>query len=170
MKKRIISFALAIVFAFGFVPYEAYANQPIRVAALNQLAHGESRYYLTFSDVQPMMINERVFVPLGGLRGISVVGSVEWDADTSTVLFNTNWHHTSNYYVLTPGSNVVRASLRYFVGDNEGFESLPDITVAVAPQIVDGRRMVPLRLLEDLGFGVTWEANARTVLITYELF
>ena len=166
MRKRVISFTLAIVFAFGIVPYTAYAYHPIRVAALSQLA-GETRYYLTFPDVQPMIINDRVFVPLGGLQGISVVGSVEWNADTSTVLFNVLGDHASHYYVLTPGSNVVQGSVQLLIGDTDGYERLPDITVAVAPQIVDSRTMVPLRLLEDLGFGVTWEANTRTVLITY---
>jgi len=172
------------------------AEQPIRVATHNLANESLSRYYVTFPDVQPMIINDRVFVPLRGLEGLWQINSVAWDEATSTAILsmfgNGPSHWTASFM---PNGDVIQLhliegfflrmidpdaprNLDSVVAPHLQFESGSELpgqqwkeTSLVAAQIVDGRMMVPLRMFEALGsLSVSWEQTTRTVLITYYLF
>ena len=189
--KMALSLAMAIVFAFAAMPTTAvYANQPIRVATRNLLdGDNAPRQYLTFADVQPQIINDRVFVPLRGVPS-HIVGSLSWFQGDAFIpshvqsVFRAPGDPYNPYNVtfIQPGNNTVaRTSVdpemwdfwqeNPFTGSGNPFVNPENqhINVSVAAQIVDGRTMLPVLMFEEIfpGVSVTWEESTRTVIISY---
>ena len=128
--------ALAVLWACG-----AASAQSIRTTVDSVLVH--------FTDVQPMMSNGHVMVPVRGVFE-HLNASVVWDERSGTV---TARHGTDT--ILLP----VNANYASVNGREIGLDS--------PARIVNGRTMVPLRFLsESLGAGVEWMASTRTVEIT----
>jgi hypothetical protein len=215
--KRVLSLAMALVFAFAAMPTVTYASQPIRVRVevLSGCCCTPSNHdvrYLTFSDVQPMMINDRVFVPLRALEQLNSIIEVEWFPASTGIVWQ---HHTheelieygilGNYarirvhrdspsYSSDCRTNNCHGCYAFIVQhDNTriavqspGYEHSTEATTfndplrtnllsgisPVAAQIVNGRMMIPLRMLEMLhsdtvgSFEMNWESSTRTVVIT----
>lgn len=103
---------------------------------------------VTFSDVQPVMINGRVLVPVRGVFE-HMNSHVEWDKDLRMVTA----HHGSDTIALPINSYSATVNGR-------------SVRLDSPATIHRGRTMVPLRFLsESLGAGVEWIADTRTVEI-----
>lgn len=129
------AFALAALSVVG-----AGQNQAIRATV-----DGEQ---VVFSDVQPIMMNNRVMVPVRGVFEY-MKATVEWDKRDQMVLAQ-------------HGSTSIRLPLNSMSASVNGRNVSMD-----APAVLhNGRTMVPLRFLsESLGARTEWLASSRTVEI-----
>ena len=184
-KKQIISTVLALlsVAALSAPAVTVYADtRPIRVALGGAdwensdlgnrvwVPYRPSLTYIDFYDVQPLIINDRVFVPIRPIiEQHQAFWELEWDADTSTATVVSHWGgggieqgSISTELIMRPGyASVTR---RYDHSGQVTFTATPE----VLPQIVDGRFMVPLRTLEYALFAgdvLVWDDDTRTVYI-----
>jgi len=102
-------------------------------------------------DVQPTIIDGRTMVPMRVIFE-ELGANVEWDGATRTI-------------TATSSDLVVRTTVGNRVIDVNGNR----ITMDVAPIIIDGRTLVPVRFVsEAFGADVEWEAGTRTVFIVSE--
>jgi hypothetical protein len=101
-----------------------------------------------FPDVKPYISDNRTFVPL---RSISeqLDASVDWKSDTGTI-------------IITKDDD----SIKLVIGNTEVFKNGVSSSMDVAPVIMDGRTMVPLRFVsEQLDAVVNWDASNNSVSI-----
>ena len=99
-------------------------------------------------DVMPQIINGRTLVPMRGIFE-EFGAEIEWKEQTRTVR-------------ATLGETVIVLC----VGVDEGKVNDKDVQLDVAPQIIDGRTMVPVRFVaESLGCKVDWDGSSQTVII-----
>ncbi len=119
----------------------AAGAQPIR-ATVDQVD-------VDFIDVQPMMINERVMVPVRGVFE-HMEADVVWDQRAQVVN-------------ASRGTDMIRMA----IGANRAAVNGRTVQLDAPASLVGGRAMIPLRFLsEALGCEVTWMARSRTVEIT----
>ncbi len=97
----------------------------------------------------PEILDGRTLVPLRSI--FEAMGAeVSWDGEARTAIATRD-----GITVTVP------------IGSYEVYKNATAIAVDVPAQIINGRTMVPARVLaEAFGAGVTWHANGRTVLIT----
>lgn len=101
-----------------------------------------------FEGTGPQMVGGRVLVPLRGVFE-QMGADVEWDASTQSIL-------------AVGGGRQVR--LR--IGSPDATVNDRAVTLDVAPQLMQGSTMVPLRFLsESLGASVDWEPTDNLVAI-----
>lgn len=100
-------------------------------------------------DVEPQIINGRTMVPLRAI--FEAMGAeVSWDGSTQTV----SAHDKRTVVIST-------------IGKKELTVNGTPIELDVAPQIVRGRTLVPVRFVaESFGADVSWDADTRTASIT----
>ncbi len=136
MKRKLILLLALLVGCF----------QPITAAAENITVYldGDS---LDF-DVPPQIINDRTMVPMRVI--FEALGyTVNWEGETKTVT-----------------AERPRSRVEMTVGKNTLVKDGIDVSIDVAPVIVDGRTLVPLRALgEASGKTVDWDGNTRTVYL-----
>ncbi|WP_051280133.1 stalk domain-containing protein [Anaerovorax odorimutans] len=104
-----------------------------------------------FPDTKPYISNSRTLVPV---RFVSeeLGASVDWKSDTGMV-------------VITKGSD----NIKLVIGSTEVVKNEVTNSMDVAPLIVDGRTMVPLRFVsEQFGALVNWDSSQNSVLISTE--
>jgi uncharacterized membrane protein len=101
-----------------------------------------------FDAAQPAMIGGRVFVPLRGVFE-QMGANVDWDSATQTVMADGNDRH-----------------IRLRLGSLDASVNGRVVTMDVAPQLMEGSTMVPLRFLgEALGAHVDWQPQNNLVAI-----
>ena len=99
-------------------------------------------------DQIPLIINGRTLAPLRAIFE-ALDATVDWDDATKTV--------TS-----TKGNTVISMT----IGNNEMSKNGEAIALDVAPQIVGGRTLVPVRAIaESFNCDVSWDAETKTVTI-----
>ena len=101
-----------------------------------------------FPDVKPYIFDNRTFVPV---RFISeqLGASVDWNSDTGTVVITKDVE-----------------SIKLVIGSTEVTKNGVAGWMDVAPVIIDGRTMVPLRFVsEQLDATVDWDVSNNSVLI-----
>jgi hypothetical protein len=104
---------------------------------------------VVYPDVEPMMMNSRVMVPLRGV--FEHMGA------------NVDWNGTMREVTVTDGGDVVK--LR--VGSSTANVNGQLVTLDAPAVMVRNRVMVPLRFIsESFGHDVFWNAPTRTVEIT----
>lgn len=104
---------------------------------------------VTMPDVQPVMMNNRVMVPVRGVFE-HMNASVEWNESTQTVL-------------ATHGSHNIRLPINSYTASVDG----QNVSLDTPAVIHGGRTLVPLRFLsESLGASVKWDSVVRQVQIT----
>lgn len=134
----------------AYIPLEAVPSEPIS-QDIRILLDG----VLLESDVPPIIINGRTMVPL---RVISEAlgAEVGWEGETRTITISTA--DTSAIMVVDNDTVVVVTN---------GQESI--IVLDVAPIIMYGRTLVPLRFIAELfGNDVDWDGSTRTIFIITE--
>ena len=105
------------------------------------------------TDVNPVVIDGRTLVPI---RVVSenLGAKVNWNAETKEVKLD--------FTELGASVKMKIDSKEYDVNGEVGI-------MEVAPKMIDGRTMVPIRFIsEELGFSVEWDSNTKTVNISPE--
>ena len=114
-------------------------------AEITVLIHGEK---ISF-DQPPIIINGRTLVPVRAIFE-TLGATVEWEAETGTVI--------------AKRSNT-RVSLS--IGNSIMTKNSKDIVLDVAPQLINGRTLVPARAVaEAFECNVDWDGSTSTVIIT----
>ena len=126
---------------------------PIIAAAYNPITVTINGYPVTFQDQGPVMINNRVLVPVREV--FEKMGfDVSWDPDTRMARLMTPYHARAYYAVTIP------ADISFFRTNGRV------ITTDVPQQLINNRLMLPLRAVaEAVGATATWDAASRTATI-----
>ena len=139
MRKLIAAFALTLLAAVFFA-------LPVYASDIRVTVDGRQ---VNFPDAQPIIISGRTLVPMRGVfEYMGFVGDWNPITETSTLM--------------RTGMVVsVRRGDAFFTVN--GMQQFPE----VPPQLLGGRFMIPLRAVaESTGANVSWNENARTVIIT----
>ena len=139
MKKSIKILGLCLLMMSLVMSTVAFASNEIKVAI-----DGE---YVEF-DVKPQLINDRTMVPLRAI--FEALGAeVDWENDTQTV-------------IATKDDITVTAS----IGKTKMYINDEVRTMDVAPMLIDGRTLVPVRFVaEAFKCDVDWNAEEKIVCI-----
>ena len=140
--KRSLSFFFMVIFIFQIL------TSPISLGAQVILKiNNQQKVY----DQEPILIGNRVFVPLRGIFE-DLGAEVQWDAQDQTV-------------TAQKGSTVVKIQ----IGNTNAIVNDKNVTMDQAPQIRNRRTVVPIRFVsEALGAIVDWDNSSRTVFIYTE--
>jgi hypothetical protein len=139
IKRRTLLWVFVVMLLFGVVPGQAWAEKPIEVVLDSEK--------VSF-DVHPQIINGRTFVPFRALFE-RLDAKIKWDAKTQTVTAR----QEDTQIVLT-------------IGKKEAMVNDTLIQLDVAPSVIEGRTMVPLRFVtETLDKKVQWDQDERIVYL-----
>ncbi|MDQ6421984.1 stalk domain-containing protein [Paenibacillus sp. LHD-117] len=134
---RYLALSIAIILAFGTVPFTAVAAEAISV-----VLDGSK---LSF-DVQPQTVSGRTVVPYRTLAE-KVGAKVSWDQKTKKI-------------TVAKGTKTVELTLNSKTAKLNG----TSVTLDVAPFVKNGVTLVPLRFIgESLGLWVSWNGSTKTV-------
>jgi peptide/nickel transport system substrate-binding protein len=150
MKKAVIMLLVVTLLAGVFGLPRVRAAEGITV----QMTVGSTKAYVNSVektlDQPPVIENSRTLVPFRFI-GESLGAKISWNAETRTV----GYVLESKNIVLTIGSATAYVN---------GIPTMLD----VAPKILSGRTLVPVRFIsESLGANVDWNAATRVVTVTY---
>ncbi|MZP31385.1 hypothetical protein GTO91_16925 [Heliobacterium undosum] len=106
---------------------------------------------LTFEDQEPVMLNERVMVPMRKIFE-TIGAAVKWDDATQSV-------------IAVKGSKKVIL----IVGSPTAVVNGQVVSIDPPAQIINGRTLVPLRfVIESMGANVKWDGPSKKVTIATE--
>ena len=144
MKKRLISLAVLTSILFSLFSFNVYAEKDISVYIDNKKIE---------FDVKPQIIDGRTMVPMRKI--FEELGAVVgWFGDRQEIWAN-------------KGANVICMTINH----PALYKNTEEMGLDVAPCIVGGRTLVPVRAVSDsLGANVEWDSNTRTVYITNTAF
>lgn len=141
MKKKVLSMVLVIVTLLSTMSVVVSAKD-IQVKINEKL--------ISF-DVPPQIINDRTMVPMRAIFE-AFNYKVNWTQSTQTITANGS-----------QGTVVMRINSNYIEKNNNS------TYIDVAPVIIDGRTLVPVRAIsESLGCEVDWDGNKKIVSITMQ--
>jgi multiple sugar transport system substrate-binding protein len=142
VKRKGVLLALIVLLIASLVPAASFAANPIKLVVNGKAVQ---------ADVPPQMIEGRTMVPVRWVAE-ALGATVVWDGNKQAVLVNSSADKAgakSGEIQLVVNNKVVK----------------PD----VAPVIVDGRTMVPVRwVAEALGSTVGWDQATQTVTVQAE--
>ena len=149
--KIITTFLTMFILCFSLLyafPTHAAVFSPERLPIGNAITvHVDGKYIA--SDVQPVMQNDRVFLPMRAAAE-SMGAYVYWDNETRCVSVQKDGN-TAYFYVNNP---------YYYLNGKTMLSDVP-------PQIIHGRTMLPIRVFaEAIGADVYWNNNLMDVQIT----
>lgn len=157
MRKNTISLSLLLILLL--LPLSAHAQEDIKININGNFIS---------SDVSPVIENGRTLVPVRVIAE-NFGYDVKWHEETKMIhigyfksVNNVELKDDKifNIFRMTVDSPVVNVN-NPKNGTNE------NITLDVAPKIVDGRTMIPIRFLaENIGLNVAWDQSSSTVLIS----
>jgi len=138
MKRKWILFLIAAaVLITGFSL--GVAAQPLSVTL-----NGESLVF----DVEPLQENGRLLVPLRAIAEALGAGVV--------------WSNTPPTVIISRGDDIIELK----PGLNLAFKNSVELTLETAPQMINGRLLVPIRFVsEALGAEVDWQSYSKSVAI-----
>lgn len=116
-------------------------------------------------DVAPQIIDDYTMVPMRAIFE-ALNYDVNWDANTQSVIaYNP---YTASMLYLQIGNNTIKMSTAddySFIVEN--MDVLPSITIPVAPVVINGFTLVPVRVIsESAGCTVVWDSANAVVNIT----
>lgn len=128
--------------------------------AANDISVSVDRRTVHFADQQPVIVNDRTLVPARGV--FEALGArVLWDAEERkvTIFSKDNLSRIILYIDSTDFKQVTFKSLLSY--------DVKDFTSEVAPQIINGRTMIPLYLVADyMSNKAEWNGQERSVTVT----
>lgn len=128
---------------FSEIPEEAFGNTYLQIGNETAVSSGK-----THTIAAPMNENGISYLPLR-FAAEALNGRVSWDDATNRAQLITDEH----IVILTIGSNVMTVDGK-------------EVGLPAAPKIVDGRTMLPLRVIaEILGAEVNWQENGEIIEI-----
>ena len=144
MKKKLIIFIILTSIILSLFSFNVFAKDELSVYIDNKKIE---------FDVPPQIIDGRTMVPMRKI--FEELGAVVgWFGDRQEIWAN-------------KGANVICMTINH----NALYKNTEEIGLDVAPCIVSGRTLVPVRAVSDsLGANVEWDANTRTVYITNTTF
>lgn len=158
MYKKIVS-VIALFLCFATVITPAFANTDKDVYLSLQIdnpimnVNGEAVEVDEGRGTVPLIVDGRTMLPIRAVIE-AFGGEVSWDEETSSVIMKVG----DNSATLTIGSLSAQYNGREYVLD-------------VAPQIINGRTMLPIRFIaECFGFGIAWDNESRRVYIIRDVF
>jgi hypothetical protein len=103
-------------------------------------------------DVPPMVVDGRTLVPMRAIF--------------QALRYNTSWFEEQQVITAVRGSHRIHMQ----IGETQMMVNNNAIELEVAPQIIEGRTLVPLRAIaEAVGAHIHWDADTRTVEINTSL-
>lgn len=100
-------------------------------------------------DVQPIIENDRVMVPMRQIFE-EFGAKVKWDSETQTIT-----------------SKKKSKTITMTIGSTDMTKNEETYTFDTAPEIKEGRTLVPIRAVSDLlGLNVEWDSDSQSVIIT----
>ena len=149
--KKLITMTLVIAVFILSVSFTAYARN------ISVILDGKE----VRMDVPPQIINGRTMVPIRAVT--EAMGcEVKWDPHTKSIDV-TYWYEGGYAAVLMWIDDKEVVAYSSSGGDEVEYET---IYVDAPPVIVNGRTLVPLRLIaEAFGYDVWWNEGERTVYI-----
>lgn len=140
--KKIIKFLLLTAILTSMITSTAFADESIKVMFDNQL--------LTF-DTNPVVINGRTMVPMR-----TIFEKLGYDVYYNQTTQEITASKGTTDIILYPNNTTAIVAVKY----------PEEIQLDVAPTIINGRTLVPLRFVaEAAGTIVDWDNNTRTVSI-----
>lgn len=102
-----------------------------------------------FGEAEPVISNGRTLVPLRMIFE-KIGANVKWEQETQTI---------------TAEKDEITVTMK--IGDSVFYKNSSPVSLDVAPQIIYGKTMVPVRAIaESFGCDVAWSAESRTVIIS----
>jgi len=142
--KKLLATALAFMMVFALLPAAVLANDTITVTIDGQ--------QVQFEDQGPVMVGNRVMVPVRGVFEALGFDDVDWNRETRTATLT----RSSDTVIITIGSDTFTTN---------GVTHALDVPA----QLIGGRTLLPLAaVLESLGYTSTWDAGIRIVIIITE--
>lgn len=118
----------------------------------------DGNYKMVFPDQKPIIMNDRVMVPIRALME-TLEKNVEWDDTKKQTIISDD----TVTVILTVGDNKMTRKTKNPIDGNIKTE---EITLDVAPIIQNGRTCLPVRAVaESFGAAVIWEAETNRILI-----
>ena len=186
MKKKVISLTLAAMMALGAVP--AYASDEMNenvvwsgnlntetgeltvnvdnttpVPTYTALPNNEIRVVVNQKEltVRGVSIDGRTLVPLRAL-GEALGASVNWDADKQEIRIEKMLYQSDSKGIVTESNRVILMN----IGSKQILKNGTAQELDVAPQIINGSTMVPVRAVTDfLEATIDWDETSRTVKV-----
>lgn len=160
--KKICSFLLTVLLAFGVLPIEVFASDNY-VAGINENPFGEfsltaqsdlNEITVTLNgkkidfDQNPIIVDGRTLVPLRAIFE-ELGATIDWNGNTQTVT-----------------STKDGTTISMTIGKTEMYKNGETKILDVAPQIVGGRTLVPVRAIaEAFNCDVQWDSVDLNVFI-----
>jgi hypothetical protein len=139
IKRKTLLWVFIIMLLTGVAPGQVWAEKPIEV-----ILDSEKVLF----DVHPQIMDGRTFVPFRALFE-RLDAKIKWDAKTQTVTAR----QEDTQIVLT-------------IGKKEALVNDTLVQLDVAPSVIEGRTMVPLRFVtETLDKKVQWDQDERIVYL-----
>ncbi len=142
--KKIVAVFLTSIMLIATTAIPAFADENIKV-----LLNGQEMSF----DVPPQIINNRTMIPMRAI--FEELGfSVEWQQETQSVIVANN----ITQMIMPLGEQ------RIYMGTEQKVEHFTDVPA----QAVNGRTLIPLRIVSELfGAVVNWNQDTQTVTIDY---
>ena len=152
MRKLLGTILLAFVFVLSFATFTMASDSgKTIVMQINNTeisVNGESKN-IDESGTVPEIINGRTFIPVRALIE-NIGGNASWDNETKTATLN---------YIDDEIKLTVDSKTAYYNNNSTELD--------VAPVIVNGRTMLPVRFIaENFGFDVDWNSDSKTITIS----
>ena len=186
MKKKVISLTLAAMMALGAVP--AYASDEMNenvvwsgqmntetgeitvltdnttpVPTYTVLPNNEIRVVVNEKELtaRGVSIDGRTLVPLRAL-GEALGAAVQWDASKQEIRIEKMLYQSDSKGIVTESNRVILMN----IGSKQILKNGTAQELDVAPQIINGSTMVPVRAVTDfLEATIAWDEASRTVKV-----
>lgn len=142
--KKSISIFIIILLLLGLIPALSFAVE--KSSDIKVQLNGEQLVF----DVPPTIIDGRTMVPLRSI--FEALGAeVNWDESTKTIT-----------------ATIANTKIKLTIDNSTAYFNDKSVSIDVAPTIINGRTMVPLRFIgESFGADITWNNSTSTVSINY---
>lgn len=152
MRKLLGTILLAFVFVLSFATFTMASDSgKTIVMQINNAeisVNGESKN-IDENGTVPEIINGRTFIPVRALIE-NIGGNANWDNETKTA-------------TLTYNDDEIKLT----VDSKTAYYNNNSTELDVAPVIVNGRTMLPVRFIaENFGFDVNWNNDSKTITIS----
>ena len=186
MKKKVISLTLAAMMALGAVP--AYASDVMNenvvwsgnlntetgeltvdvdkttpTPTYTALPNNEIRVVVNEKELtaRGVSIDGRTLVPLRAL-GEALGAAVQWDASKQEIRIEKMLYQSDSKGIVTESNRVILMN----IGSKQILKNGTAQELDVAPQIINGSTMVPVRAVTDfLEATIDWDETSRTVKV-----
>ncbi len=162
MKKKILSAALAASFTLVCAGAAMAATDSAPTVYVNE-------GLIIFDDQAPVIVSDRTLIPARGVFE-AMGAAVEWDGETRVVDVTSSDNKTLVRLAIDDSTMKVydlSGMISTLLSGQDFNAPSTDVTLDVAPQIMNDRTMIPLRAIgEALDADVQWDGNSREIKIT----